>query len=117
MGVYHSPTPRVLWQQCIRVQVALSTSDGCRVSTGDGFGERERLVIRTPLAVLCWCGNVSVARLGTHSSRVFVSVSDIGRRVLIEARDFEGGPVLASSTVSLEVWTGDHMQQGESRGQ
>ena len=58
------------------------------------------------LPLLYWSGTVAIARLGSHSQGVFVAISDAGRRLLIEATDFEGGPMLASSTVSLEDWTG-----------
>ncbi|CBJ31147.1 hypothetical protein Esi_0236_0005 [Ectocarpus siliculosus] len=50
-------------------------------------------------------GTVPIARLGSHAEGVFVVVTDGGRRLLIEARDFERGPLLAKSTVSLEDWT------------
>lgn len=49
---------------------------------------------------------MTLARLGSHAEGVHICIKDAGRRMLIEARDFDGGPVLASSTVSLERWTG-----------
>ncbi|CAM9152572.1 unnamed protein product [Laminaria digitata] len=63
------------------------------------------LVIMSNLPLLYWSGTVAIARLGSHSHGVFVKISDAGRRLLIEATDFDGGPMLASSTVSLEDWT------------
>lgn len=73
-----------------------------------GSGQASRLVIVSDLPLLYWMGTVAIARLGSHSSGVFVTISDTGRRLLIEATDFEGGPLLASSTVSFEDWTGTH---------
>lgn len=69
------------------------------------------------LPLLYWSGTVAIARLGSHSHGVFVKISDAGRRLLIEATDFDGGPMLASSTVSLEDWTGTHTSQREEIGQ
>ncbi|CAM9222749.1 unnamed protein product [Hapterophycus canaliculatus] len=62
------------------------------------------LLIVSDLPLPYWRGTVVIARLGSHAEGVFVKISDAGRRLLIEAEDFEGGPQLASSTVSLEGW-------------
>lgn len=76
------------------------------VNQDAGSEQTSRLVIVSDLPLLYWLGTVAIARLGSHSSGVFVTISDTGRRLLIEAADFEGGPMLASSTVSFEDWTG-----------
>lgn len=68
--------------------------------------ETAALVVRSDQPVLYWSGTIPIARLGSQAKGVFVTILDAGRRMLIKARDFEGGPVLACSTVSLEVWTG-----------
>ncbi|CAB1113557.1 unnamed protein product [Ectocarpus sp. CCAP 1310/34] len=68
---------------------------------------KPRLVIISDLPLPYWMGTVPIARLGSHAEGVFVMITDAGRRLLIEARDFEGGPLLAKSTVSLEDWTGE----------
>lgn len=80
-----------LGQLPLRVQVALC---------GD------KPIIASHIPVTYWSGTLTLARLGTHSEGVHVCIKDAGRQMLIEARDFEEGPVLASSTVSLEKWTG-----------
>lgn len=67
------------------------------------------------MPVLYWSGTVTIARLGSHADGVFITVSDAGRRVLIEAKDFEGGPMLASSTASLDEWTGSAPLNAESK--
>ncbi|CAM9200072.1 unnamed protein product, partial [Ectocarpus sp. 12 AP-2014] len=64
-----------------------------------------RLVIISDLPLPYWMGIVPIARLGSHAEGVFVVITDAGRRLLIEARDFERGPLLAKATVSLEDWT------------
>lgn len=53
-----------------------------------------------------WSGAVTIARLGSHGADVFVAIFDVGRQVLIEARDSERGPALASSKIPFEAWTG-----------
>lgn len=68
---------------------------------------KPRLVIISDLLLPYWMGTVPIARLGSHAEGVFVVIMDAGRRLLIEARDFERGPLLAKSTVSLEDWTGE----------
>lgn len=67
---------------------------------------KPRLVIISDLPLPYWMGTAPIARLGSHAEGVFVVITDAGRRLLIEARDFERGPLLAKSTVSLEDWTG-----------
>ncbi|CAM9633251.1 unnamed protein product, partial [Ectocarpus sp. 13 AM-2016] len=64
-----------------------------------------RLVIISDLPLPYWMGIVPIARLGSHAEGVFVVITDAGRRLLVEARDFERGPLLAKSTVSLKDWT------------
>lgn len=85
------------------LQVFLS-SDVCH----DSEHKPESLVIRSHLPLLYWSGTVVIARLGTHTAGVFVTIYDVGRSVMIEASDFEDGPKLASSTIPLEIWTGGH---------
>lgn len=65
-----------------------------------------KLVIVSDLPLPYWAGTVAIARLGSHAAGVFVTITDAGRRLLIEARDFEAGPLLATSMVPLEAWTG-----------
>lgn len=65
-----------------------------------------KLVIVSSLPLPYWAGTVAIARLGSHAAGVFLAITDAGRRLLIEARDFEGGPLLATSIVPLEAWTG-----------
>lgn len=65
-----------------------------------------KLVIVSDLPLPYWTGTVVIARLGSHAAGVFVTITDAGRRLLVEARDFESGPLLASSMVPLEAWTG-----------
>ena len=93
---------------CLLLEVAIGPADA---KNGDGINQdagraQASLVIMSDLPLLYWSGTVAIARLGSHSQGVFVAISDAGRRLLIEATDFEGGPMLASSTVSLEDWTG-----------
>lgn len=66
-----------------------------------------KLAIVSDLPLPYWAGTVAIARLGSHSAGVFVTITDAGRRLLIEARDFEAGPLLATSMVPLEAWTGE----------
>lgn len=67
---------------------------------------KPKLVIVSDLPLPYWAGTVAIARLGSHATGVFVTITDVGRRLLIEARDFEAGPLLATSMVPLEAWTG-----------
>ncbi|CAM9616702.1 unnamed protein product [Ectocarpus sp. 4 AP-2014] len=109
----------LLWLDCscrqylalrLAQQVAIVVDDD-----GDGRGGQHdednilkinpRLVIISDLPLPYWMGTVPIARLGSHAEGVFVVITDAGRRLLIEARDFERGPLLAKSTVSLEDWT------------
>lgn len=71
----------------------------------------ESIEIRPHLPLLYWSGTVVIARLGTQTAGVFVTIYDIGRGVKIEARDVEDGPMLASSTVPLEIWTGEYSKR------
>lgn len=84
---------------------------GSEVSGQEVGNEDQSLIIRSDMPVQYWSGTVVIARLGSHASGVFVTITDIGRRVLIEARDFENGPLLALSRASLEVWTGENADQ------
>ncbi|CAN0100191.1 unnamed protein product, partial [Ectocarpus fasciculatus] len=109
----------LLWLDCscrqylalrLAQQVAIVVDDG-RDGRGGQHDQdfvlktKPRLVIISDLPLPYWMGTVPIARLGSHADGVFVVITDAGRRLLIEARDFELGPLLAKSTVSLENWT------------
>ncbi|CAM9958618.1 unnamed protein product [Ectocarpus sp. 8 AP-2014] len=109
----------LLWLDCsCRQYLALRLAQQVSIVVDDGRdgrgGQHDRnnvLKIKPRLAIISdlplpyWMGTVPIARLGSHAEGVFVVITDAGRRLLIEARDFERGPLLAKSTVSLEDWT------------
>lgn len=103
-----SPFLSLLNNICLKFEVAIAATDG-EARDGqqqDTRSEQASLVILSDLPVLYWLGTVAIARLGSREEGVFVVISDIGRQMLVDVSDFEGGPVLASSKVSLEAWTG-----------
>lgn len=82
-------------------------SRGCTNENG-----HVKLVIVSDLPLPYWTGTVAIARLGSHAAGVFVTITDAGRRFVIKARDFEAGPLLATSTVPFEAWTGEERRGG-----
>lgn len=91
--------------------VGAGDDEGFENERPGGVNKHAKLTIVSDLPLPYWNGAVAIARLGSHASGVFVTITDAGRRFFIEARDFEAGPLLATSTVPLEAWAGEKKRQ------